>query len=83
MSLLACVSAHLLENLEKNLSRFGILCSTLFNRPSGTMGDAAASIAILAKAAVSEARSAQSNLRQQLQVLSGIGLVSPAVSHWG
>lgn len=43
----------------------------------------AASVAILAKAAVSEARSAQSNLRQQLQVTSSIGLVSPPVSHWG
>ena len=60
MSLLACVSAHLLG--KKNLYQFSILCSTLFKRPSGTMGNAAASVAILAKAAVSEARSAQSNL---------------------
>ncbi|KAJ6127791.1 Transcription factor ACEII [Penicillium samsonianum] len=86
ISLLACLSAHLLENLETALSNLASYAAHS-SKDRGAQWEMesgpAASVAILAKAAVSEARSAQLDLRQQLQAVSSIALVSPPVSHWG
>lgn len=85
-SLLACLSAHLLENLETalgSLASYAAQSSKVRAPQWETESGPAASVAILAKAAVSEARSVQLDLRQQLQVASSAGLFSPPVPRWG
>ncbi|KAG0156872.1 hypothetical protein PDIDSM_4054 [Penicillium digitatum] len=72
LSLLVCLSAHLLENLETALGNLAsyVARSSKDRAAQWEMESGPASVAILAKVAISEARSAQLDLRQQLQAVN-------------